>query len=58
MDVAHGQHHHLQHVVGYRAERVEGAEGRTRLLVAFTLLVLVGSTVIVGYGNYVGRPSH
>ena len=27
---------------------------RTRLLVAFSLLVLIGSTVIVGYGNYVG----
>jgi L-rhamnose-H+ transport protein len=31
-----------------------GAGGRTKLLVAFSLLVLVGSTVIVGYGNYVG----
>jgi L-rhamnose-H+ transport protein len=32
----------------------KGAGGRTKLLVAFSLLVLVGSTVIVGYGNYVG----
>jgi L-rhamnose-H+ transport protein len=31
-----------------------GAGVRTRLLVACTLLVLVGSTVIVGYGNYLG----
>jgi L-rhamnose-H+ transport protein len=31
-----------------------GAGTRTRLLVACTLLVLVGSTVIVGYGNYLG----
>jgi L-rhamnose-H+ transport protein len=36
----------------------KGAGGRTRLLVAFSLLVLVSSTVIVGYGNYVGGASH
>jgi L-rhamnose-H+ transport protein len=35
-----------------------GAGSRTKLFVAFSLLVLVSSTVIVGYGNYVGRPSH
>ena len=29
---------------------------RTKLLVALTLLVLVGSTLIVGYGNYVAQP--
>jgi len=32
----------------------KGAGVRTRLLVALSLLVLVSSTVIVGYGNYVG----
>jgi len=31
-----------------------GAGLRTRWLVAATLIVLVGSTVIVGYGNYIG----
>jgi L-rhamnose-H+ transport protein len=31
-----------------------GAGGRTKLLVAASLAVLVGSTVIVGYGNYLG----
>jgi len=36
----------------------KGAGGRTRRLVALSLLVLVGSTVIVGYGNYVGGSSH
>jgi L-rhamnose-H+ transport protein len=36
----------------------KGAGGRTKLLVGLTLLVLVASTVIVGYGNYIGRPSH
>ncbi len=32
----------------------KGAGARTKLLVAFSLLVLVSSTVVVGYGNYVG----
>jgi hypothetical protein len=27
---------------------------RTKVLVALTLVTLVGSTVIVGYGNYLG----
>ncbi len=36
----------------------KGAGGRTRLLVGFSLLVLISSTVIVGYGNYVGGASH
>jgi L-rhamnose-H+ transport protein len=36
----------------------KGAGNRTRLLVAFSLLVLVSSTVIVGYGNYIGGSSH
>jgi L-rhamnose-H+ transport protein len=31
-----------------------GAGGRTKMLVAASLAVLVGSTVIVGYGNYLG----
>jgi len=29
-------------------------ERRTKVLVFLTLLTLVGSTVIVGYGNYLG----
>jgi L-rhamnose-H+ transport protein len=36
----------------------KGAGARTKLLVALSLLVLVSSTVIVGYGNYVGGSSH
>jgi L-rhamnose-H+ transport protein len=32
----------------------KGAGGRTRFLVGFSLLVLVASTIIVGYGNYAG----
>jgi L-rhamnose-H+ transport protein len=36
----------------------KGSGGRTRLLVVFSLLVLVSSTVIVGYGNYIGGASH
>jgi L-rhamnose-H+ transport protein len=31
----------------------KGSGPRTKLLVACTLIVLVGSTVIVGYGNYI-----
>jgi L-rhamnose-H+ transport protein len=29
-----------------------GTRARTRTLVAISLLILIGSTVIVGYGNY------
>jgi L-rhamnose-H+ transport protein len=36
----------------------KGAGGKTKLLVAFSLLVLVSSTIIVGYGNFVGGSSH
>jgi L-rhamnose-H+ transport protein len=43
---------------GIALKEWQGAGARTRLLVAFSLLVLVGSTVIVGYGNYVGGISH
>jgi L-rhamnose-H+ transport protein len=32
----------------------KGVGRRTKLLVACTLVVLVGSTIIVGYGNYMG----
>ena len=43
---------------GIALKEWKGAGGRTKLLVAFSLLVLVSSTVIVGYGNYVGGSSH
>jgi L-rhamnose-H+ transport protein len=42
---------------GIALKEWKGAGGRTKLLVAFSLLVLVSSTVIVGYGNYVGASS-
>ncbi len=35
----------------------KGAGSRTKLLVVFSLLILVSSTVIVGYGNYIGASS-
>ncbi len=35
----------------------KGAGLKTKWLVAFSLLVLVGSTVVVGYGNYLGAAS-
>lgn len=31
-----------------------GVSLRTKTLVALTLLALIGSTVVVGYGNYLG----
>jgi L-rhamnose-H+ transport protein len=39
---------------GIALKEWRGTGHRTKLLVALTLLVLVGSTVIVGYGNYLG----
>jgi L-rhamnose-H+ transport protein len=37
---------------GIALEEWSGVSRRTKFLVALTLLVLVGSTVIVGYGNF------
>jgi L-rhamnose-H+ transport protein len=39
---------------GIALKEWRGVSLRTRVLVACTLIVLVGSTVIVGYGNYLG----
>ena len=39
---------------GIALKEWKGTGARTKLLVAFSLLILVSSTVIVGYGNYVG----
>ena len=38
---------------GIALKEWKGASARTKLLVAFSLFVLVSSTVIVGYGNYI-----
>jgi L-rhamnose-H+ transport protein len=35
-----------------------GTGVRTKLLLAFSLLVLVASTIVVGYGNYAGSAAH
>jgi len=43
---------------GIALKEWRGAGRRTKLLVVLSLLVLVSSTVIVGYGNYVGEPTH
>jgi L-rhamnose-H+ transport protein len=43
---------------GIALKEWKGAGSRTKWLVALSLLVLVSSTVIVGYGNYVGGASH
>jgi L-rhamnose-H+ transport protein len=42
---------------GIALKEWKGAGPKTKLLVAFSLLVLVSSTVVVGYGNYVGGSS-
>jgi L-rhamnose-H+ transport protein len=39
---------------GIALKEWKGAGRRTKLLVAFSLLVLVTSTIVVGYGNYAG----
>ena len=39
---------------GIALKEWKGAGSRTKFLVALSLLVLVGSTMIVGYGNYMG----
>jgi L-rhamnose-H+ transport protein len=41
---------------GIALKEWHGVGPRTKLLVALTLFVLVGSTMIVGYGNYMSRP--
>jgi L-rhamnose-H+ transport protein len=43
---------------GIALKEWKGASNRTWVLVAVSLFVLVSSTVIVGYGNYVGGSSH
>jgi L-rhamnose-H+ transport protein len=39
---------------GIALKEWNGAGGRTKLLLAFSLLVLIASTIVVGYGNYAG----
>jgi len=39
---------------GIALKEWKGAGSRTKFLVALSLLALVGSTMIVGYGNYIG----
>src|SRR5207248_9344340 len=39
---------------GIALKEWKGAGARTMLLVVLSLLILVTSTVIVGYGNYIG----
>jgi L-rhamnose-H+ transport protein len=41
---------------GIALKEWNGVGPRTKLLVALTLLVLVASTMIVGYGNYMAQP--
>jgi L-rhamnose-H+ transport protein len=43
---------------GIALQEWKGTGVRTKVLVACSLLVLVTSTIVVGYGNYVGGPAH
>jgi len=43
---------------GIALKEWKGAGHRTKLLVALSLFVLVSSTVVVGFGNYIGRSPH
>jgi L-rhamnose-H+ transport protein len=43
---------------GIALKEWKGTGARTKFLVACSLLVLVTSTVVVGYGNYVGGSTH
>ena len=52
LDPPHGQHHDLRHGLGADPQGMEGFQPRTHLLNATALVILVSSTVIVGYGNY------
>ena len=55
LDAAHGQHHHLQHAVGHRAQGVDRHQPPHQNAGRHSAwLVLVSSTMIVGYGNYLG----
>jgi L-rhamnose-H+ transport protein len=42
---------------GIALKEWKGAGVRTRCMVALSLLVLVTSTIVVGYGNYLGTKS-
>jgi L-rhamnose-H+ transport protein len=39
---------------GVALKEWKGSGTRTKMLVLLSLVILVGSTVIVGYGNYLG----
>jgi hypothetical protein len=51
---AHGQHYHLQHSMGDWIEGVDRYQRPHQASGGLSLLPLVGSTVVVGYGNYLG----
>lgn len=43
---------------GIALKEWKGTSSRTKLLVVFSLLALITSTVVVGYGNYAGNVAH
>jgi L-rhamnose-H+ transport protein len=42
---------------GIALKEWKGTSGRTHLLIALGLALLIGSTLIIGYGSYLGRPA-
>ena len=57
LDAPHGQHHHLQLAVGHRPQGMEGQQPLHQDELGLGLAMLIFSTIIVGYGNYLGsRP--
>ena len=52
LDPPHGEHHHLRHALGLVLNEWRETSRKTKLLMALGLFLLVGSTVIVGWGNY------
>jgi L-rhamnose-H+ transport protein len=45
-------HHHLRYSLGPALKEWRGTSRRSKTLVAMVLFLLVSSTVVVGWGNY------
>ena len=58
LDAAHGKHNDVRaRLWGIALKEWRGVGVRTKVLVGMSLFVLVASTVVVGYGNYLGTRS-
>ena len=52
MDTAHGIDHYFRHLVGPSAKGVDRHKSSDKESSSFRLTLLIASTLIVGYGNY------